>query len=81
MNFIVKAWRKFKLVVAKQRQNINAENVFHIGDFVKIKARFSIGVTGEVVDSFYGYDMNRGYRWYYKVQYKHGSKNIVVSYE
>ena len=42
MNVILKAWRKFKLVVAKRRQMIGLENKFQIGDFVHVK--FGVGV-------------------------------------
>ena len=88
MNFIVKAWRKFKLVVAKRRQKIPTENKFKIGDLVNVKCdagwrdngEFHFGETGEVVDAFYGFDMNRGYRWHYKVQYKR-RETVIVLYE
>lgn len=36
MNFIIKAWRNFKLVVAKRRQKIPTENKFKIGDLVNV---------------------------------------------
>ena len=83
MNFIVKAWRKFKLVVAKRKQSIGTENKFQIGGFVHVK--FGVGVddfvgTGEVVDAFYGFNMNTGYRWHYEVQYKR-RETVIVLYE
>lgn len=94
MNVITKAWRNFKIRVAKRRQNINVDNKFCIGDFVKNdsvgwdinRGEFHFGETGEgetgeVVDAFYGFDMNRGYRWHYKVQYKTGSNKVIVLYE
>ncbi len=82
MNVILKAWRKFKLVVAKRRQMIGLENKFQIGDFVHVKC---VGVddfceTGEVVDAFYGFNMNKGYRWNYEVQYKR-RETVIVLYE
>ena len=93
MNVITKAWRNFKIRVAKRRQNINVDNKFCIGDFVKNdcvgwdinRGEFHFGETGEgetgeVVDAFYGFDMNRGYRWHYKVQYKR-RETVIVLYE
>jgi hypothetical protein len=92
MNAIVKAWRKFKLAVAKRRQMIGVENKFKIGDFVNVKdgvgwidtrifhGEFYFGETGEVVDAFYGFDMNTGYRWHYEVQYKR-RETVIVLYE
>jgi len=95
MNFIVKAWRKFKLVVAKRRQKIPTDNKFQIGDLVHIicSAGFDsdggfynlscsgVDGTGEVVDAFYGFDINNGYKWYYEVQYKTGSNKVIILYE
>lgn len=89
MNFIIKAWRNFKLVVAKRRQKIPTENKFKIGDFVNVKEQsfdlsgskfYSFRGTGEVVDAYYGYQMHLGYKWYYKVQYKRRNK-VIVDYE
>ena len=89
MNVILKTWRKFKLSVAKHRQNINVDNKFQIGDFVNVKDQsfdlsgskfYSFRGTGEVVDAYYGYQMNLGYKWYYKVQYKRRNK-VIVDYE
>ena len=90
MNFIVKAWRKFKLVVAKRRQKIPTENKFQIGDLVNVICStdfdadggfYNFTGTGEVVDAFYGFDINNGYKWHYEVQYKTGSNNVIVLYE
>ena len=90
MNFIIKAWRKFKLVVAKRRQKIPTENKFQIGDLVHVICStdfdadggfYNFTGTGEVVDAFYGFDMNRGYKWHYKVQYKTGSNKVIILYE
>lgn len=83
MNAIVKAWRNFKIRVAKRRQIIGVENKFQIGDFVHVK--FGVGVddfggTGEVVDAFYGFNMNTGWRWNYEVQYKR-RETVIVLYE
>ena len=95
MNAIVKAWRNFKIRVANRRQCIAAENKFQIGDWVAAKdpylhlpeesfdltgSIYSFGEAGEVVDAFYGFDMNRGYKWHYKVQYKKRD-TVVVLYE
>jgi hypothetical protein len=95
MNVILKAWRKFKLAVAKRRQAITVENKFQLGDWVHVKfgvmdqlpfdfdetGGFStFGGTGEVVDAFYGFQMHLGYRWHYKVQYKRRDK-VIVLYE
>jgi hypothetical protein len=33
------------------------------------------------VDAFYGFDMNTGWRWHYKVSYKAGSNTIIILYE
>jgi hypothetical protein len=88
MNVILKAWRNFKLVVSKRRQKIGVENKFQIGDFVNIKGdtgwrdngEFYFGETGEVVDAVYGFNMNTGWRWYYKVSYKK-KDTVIVLYE
>ena len=88
MNVIVKTWRKFKLAVAKRRQMITVDNKFQIGDFVNAKSgadridngEFYIGETGEVVDAFYGFNMNTGYKWHYKVEYKR-METFIVLYE
>lgn len=88
MNIILKAWRNFKIRVAKRRQGI-AENKFQIGDWVAVKDQsfnltgskfYSFREAGEVVDAFYGFDMNRGYKWHYKVQYKKRD-TVVILYE
>ena len=84
MNVILKAWRKFKLAVAKRRQAITVENKFQLGDFVKYPplVDWRGGETGEVVDAFYGFQMHLGYRWHYKVQYKRKDTYIrFVVYE
>ena len=88
MNAIVKAWRNFKIRVAKRRQSIGTENKFQIGDFVNVKGgagwrdngEFYSGETGEVVDAFYGFNMNTGWRWNYEVQYKR-RETVIVLYE
>ena len=89
MNAIVKAWRNFKIRVAKHRQNINVDNKFQIGDFVNVKDQsfdltgskfYSFRGTGEVVNAYYGYQMHIGYKWHYKVQYKRRNK-VIVDYE
>ena len=99
MNFIIKAWRNFKLVVAKRRQKIRrskyrfddpTENKFRIGDLVNVICStdfdadggfYNFTGTGEVVDAFYGFDINNGYKWHYKVQYKTGSNKVIILYE
>ena len=90
MNVILKAWRNFKIRVAKRRQSIVAENKFQLGDWVTVKDQsfdltgskfYSFRGAGEVVDAFYGFDMNTGWRWHYKVSYKTGSNTIIISYE
>ena len=88
MNAILKVWRKFKIAVAKRRQSIGVENKFQIGDFVNVKGgggrrdngEFYFGETGEVVDAFYGFNMNTGWRWHYEVQYKRKDA-VIVLYE
>ena len=94
MNVILKAWRKFKLAVAKRRQSIGTENKFQIGDFVNVKSgadwidngvllsihKYTYGETGEVVDAVYGFNLNTGWRWYYKVSYKK-KDTVIVLYE
>lgn len=89
MNIILKAWRNFKIRVAKRRQGIAAENKFQIGDWVAVKDQsfnltgskfYSFRGAGEVVDAFYGFDMNTGWRWHYKVQYKKRD-TVVILYE
>ena len=101
MNFILKAWRKFKLVVAKRRQKIPTDNKFQIGDLVNVICStgfdadggfYNFTGTGEVVDAFYGFDINTGWRWHYKVSYKtlyhgktttgeHRSNTVIILYE
>ena len=89
MNAIVKAWRNFKIRVAKRSLSIGVENKFQIGDFVNVKGGagwrdnggFYFSETGEVVDAFYGFNMNTGWRWHYKVSYKTGSNTVIVLYE
>ena len=93
MNVILKAWRSFKLAVAKRRQSIVAENKFQIGDWVEVRDQsfdltgskfYSFRGAGEVVDAFYGFDMNTGWRWHYKVSYKKRDKKrdkVIVLYE
>ena len=96
MNAIVKAWRNFKIRVAKRRQSIGTENKFQIGDFVNVNGgdfadcidngvllsihKYTYGETGEVVDAFYGFNMNTGWRWNYEVQYKR-RETVIVLYE
>lgn len=80
MNVILKAWRKFKLAVAKRRQAITVENKFQLGDWVHVKFGVMDRGAGEVVDAFYGFQMHLGYRWHYKVQYKRRDK-VIVLYE
>jgi hypothetical protein len=90
MNLILKAWRNFKIRVAKRRQSIGVENKFQIGDWVHVKDQsfdltgskfWSFRGTGEVVDAYYGYQMHVGYRWHYKVSYKTGSNTHTITYE
>lgn len=90
MNVILKAWRNFKIRVSKRRQSIGVENNFQLGDFVHVKDQsfdltgskfYSFRGAGEVVDAFYGFDMNIGWRWHYKVSYKTGSNTIIILYE
>lgn len=93
MNAILKAWRNFKIRVAKRRQIIGVENKFQIGDFVNVKGgggwrdngEFHFGETGEVVDAFYGFNMNTGWRWHYEVSYKtlyhYRRDTVIVLYE
>ena len=87
INLKMRAWRKFKLAVAKRRQAITVENKFQLGDWVTVRDQsfdltgskfWSFRGAGEVVDAFYGFDMNTGWRWHYKVQYK---KRVIVLYE
>ena len=89
MNVILKAWRKFKLAVAKRRQSIGVENKFQLGDWVTVRDQsfdltgskfYSFRGAGEVVDAFYGFDMNTGYRWHYKVSYKK-KDTVIILYE
>ena len=101
MNVILKAWRNFKIRVAKRRQSIGVENKFQLGDWVTVKDQsfdltgskfYSFRGAGEVVDAFYGFDMNTGWRWHYKVSYKtlyhgktttgeHRSNTVIILYE
>ncbi len=85
MNLILKVWRNFKLAVAKRRQSIGVKNKFQLGDWVTVKDQsfdfIDYGVIGVVVDAFYGFDMNTGYRWHYKVCYKTGSNTVIILYE
>ena len=90
MNVILKAWRNFKIRVSKRRQSIGVENKFQLGDFIHVKDQsfdltgskfYSFRGAGEVVDAFYGFDMNTGWRWHYKVSYKTGSNTIILLYE
>jgi len=82
MNVILKAWRKFKLAVAKRRQSIGVENKFQLGDWVTVRdqlwSHLESNRAGEVVDAFYGFDMNTGYRWHYKVSYKKKDTVIIL---
>lgn len=89
MNVILKAWRNFKLAVAKRRQSIGVENKFRLGDWVAVRdqplvSRSHLGSNhpeaGEVVDAFYGFDMIAGWRWHYEVQYKR-RETVVILYE
>lgn len=89
MNVILKAWRKFKIAVAKRRQSIGVENKFQLGDWVTVKDQsfdlagskfYSFRGAGEVVDAFYGFDMNTGWRWHYEVQYNRKDA-VIVLYE
>ena len=88
MNLILKAWRNFKIRLAKRRQSIGVENKFQLGDWVTVRDQsfdltgskfYSFRGAGEVVDAFYGYQMHRGHRWHYKVQYK--KRDTIVLYE
>ena len=36
--------------------------------------------AGEVVDAFYGFEMNKGWRWHYKVSYKK-KDTVIILYE
>ena len=90
MNAILKAWRNFKIRVSKRRQSIGVENKFQLGDFIHVKDQsfdltggkfYSFRGNGEVVDAFYGFDMNTGWRWHYRVSYKAGSNTIIILYE
>lgn len=103
MNAIVKAWRKFKIGVVKRRLKdiIGSECKFQIGDCVRVKDQsfdltgskfYSFRGAGEVVDAYYGYQMNKGHRWHYKVSYKnlyHGKtttgeyrrNKVIITYE
>ena len=89
MNVILKAWRNFKLAVAKRRQAITVENKFQLGDWVTVRDQsfdltgskfYSFRGAGEVVDAFYGFEMNKGWRWHYKVSYKK-KDTVIVLYE
>jgi hypothetical protein len=93
MNAIVKAWRNFKIRVTKRRQSIGVENKFQLGDWVTVKDQsFDLAGSkfysvkqrcfsaGEVVDAFYGFNMNTGWRWNYEVQYKR-RETVIVLYE
>ena len=89
MNVILKAWRNFKLAVAKRRQSIGVENKFQLGDWVTVKDQsfdltgskfYSFRGAGEVVDAFYGFEMNKGWRWHYKVSYKK-KDTVIILYE
>jgi len=89
MNIFLKSWRKFNLVVAKRRQSIGVENKFQIGDWVVVREPLDMrqqrsipqhSEVGEVVDVFYGFDMNAGWRWHYQVQYKR-KDTVIVLYE
>lgn len=89
MNLILKAWRNFKIRLAKRRQSIGVENKFQLGDWVTVRDQsfdltgskfYSFRGAGEVVDAFYGYQMHRGHRWHYKVQYKKRD-TVIVLYE
>jgi hypothetical protein len=92
MNVILKAWRKFKIGVVKRRLKniIGSECKFQIGDCVHVKDQsfdltgskfYSFRGTGEVVDAFYGYQMNKGHKWYYEVCYKTESNTHTITYE
>ena len=90
MNVILKVCRNFKLAVAKRRQAITVENKFQLGDWVTVKDQsfdfkglskfYSFRGAGEVVDAFYGFEMNKGWRWHYKVSYKK-KDTVIVLYE
>ena len=90
MNVILKVWRNFKLAVAKRRQSIGVENKFQLGDWVTVKDQsfdfkglskfYSFRGAGEVVDAFYGFEMNKGWRWHYKVSYKK-KDTVIILYE
>ena len=94
MNVILKVWRNFKLAVAKRRQAITVENKFQLGDWVTVRDQsfdltgskfYSFRGAGEVVDAFYGFEMNKGWRWHYKVCYKtlyhHRRDKVIILYE
>ena len=90
MNVILKVCRNFKLAVAKRRQAITVENKFQLGDWVTVKDQsfdfkglskfYSFRGAGEVVDAFYGFEMNKGWRWHYKVSYKK-KDTVIILYE
>ena len=89
MNVILKVCRNFKLAVAKRRQAITVENKFQLGDWVTVRDQsfdltgskfYSFRGAGEVVDAFYGFEMNKGWRWHYKVSYKKRD-TVIVLYE
>ena len=91
MNVILKAWRKFKIGVVKRRLKniIGSECKFQIGDCVHVKDQsfdltgskfYSFRGAGEVVDAFYGFEMNKGWRWHYKVSYKK-KDTVIILYE
>lgn len=81
MNAIVKAWRRLKLRMTKRnlREMIQSENRFDIGDLVHVKDKsfdiltggnfYTFMGTGEVVNAYYGYQMNIGHSWCYEVEY------------
>lgn len=79
MNPIVKTWRNFKIRVTKRSQGI-VENKFKIGDWVVARDQQLDSNAGEVIDAFYGFDMNAGWGWHYKVSYKKRD-TIIVLYE
>ena len=92
MNVILKAWRKFKIGVVKRRLKdiIGSECKFQIGDCVHVKDQsfdltgskfYSFRGAGELVDAYYGYQMNKGHRWFYEVQYKTESNTHTITYE
>jgi hypothetical protein len=85
---MIKIIRNIKLRITKwtHRDKIVNENEFKIGDVINIHTPDNVDINnfysfqgpGEIVDIFFGYNMNTGYKWCYKVKYP---KNIVICYD